>query len=78
MEQAPGPRGYPQEPHGPVLGAASAEVSLATANFEICCASRLLSHLGHRGFCWPSTMLSKVVIAFLADAFEDGHNVSSV
>src|SRR5690348_5422419 len=60
MEQAPGPRGSPHDPQGDGAESAEGDESLATANLEICCVRRLLSHLGQRAFCWPSTMASNL------------------
>src|SRR6478609_5620500 len=61
MEQAPGPRGSPHDPQGP-LGTAEApdswDFSPRTAKLESCWLSRLLSHLGHAAFCVPRTMAS--------------------
>jgi hypothetical protein len=61
MEQAPGPRGSPHDPQGP-LGLAEAadswDFSPRTAKLESCWLSRLLSHLGHAAFCVPRTIAS--------------------
>ena len=52
-EQAPGPRGSPQDPQGPT-GFAELETPLAdTAKTESCGASFLVWHLGHSAFSLP-------------------------
>ena len=58
IEQAPGPRGSPQEPQGADCG----EERLAlpeTANTERRRSTRALSHLGHATRAFPLTNLSK-------------------
>src|SRR3989442_13517088 len=58
MEQAPGPRGSPQEPHAPT-GPAEAEVLfVATANMESLGARVLLWHLGQDAFSSPKISVS--------------------
>ncbi len=58
MEQAPGPRGSPQEPHAPT-GPADAEVLfVATAKRESLGASVLLWHLGQDAFSSPKISVS--------------------
>ena len=58
MEQAPGPRGSPQEPHAPT-GPAEAEVLfVATANTESFGARRLLWHFGQEAFSSPKISVS--------------------
>jgi hypothetical protein len=61
MEQAPGPRGSPHDPQGPLGLAAAADswdFSPRTAKLESCWLSRLLSHLGQAAFCVPRTIAS--------------------
>src|ERR1019366_5318453 len=58
IEQAPGPRGSPQLPHGPPEGALPTEPFAETANTESCGASFLLWHFGHSAFCLPKTSAS--------------------
>jgi hypothetical protein len=60
MEHAPGPRGSPHDPHGPLGTAEPADwdFSPRTAKLESCWLSRLLSHLGQAAFCAPKTMAS--------------------
>jgi hypothetical protein len=59
-EQAPGPRGSPQEPHGPAEGGFEDEDApfAETANTESCGASFLLWHLGQDAFSEPYTKAS--------------------
>jgi len=58
MEQAPGPRGSPQEPHAPT-GPADAEVFfVATAKTESLVARVLLWHFGQEAFSSPKTKAS--------------------
>ena len=54
MEQAPGPRGSPQDPHAPD-GAAEAEDEpfAETANTESCGSSFVVWHFGHSAFSLP-------------------------
>jgi hypothetical protein len=58
MLHAPGPRGSPQLPHGPLAGAAARDFSPPTAKLESCWLNRLLSHLGQAAFCLLITMAS--------------------
>src|ERR1019366_4749478 len=58
IEQAPGPRGSPQLPHGPAEAALLAEPFAETANTESCGASFLLWHFGHSAFSLPYTSAS--------------------
>ena len=54
MEQEPGPRGSPHEPHGPIgcVPEKPAELPLApTANADSRFCSSWLSHEGHAGDC---------------------------
>jgi len=58
-EQAPGPSGWPQEPHGPGTdGWRDAEPFTETANTENCLASRVPWHDGHSGGALPCTRVS--------------------
>jgi len=53
IEHAPGPRGSPQDPHGPA-GAADGDDPLAdTAKTESCGASFFVWHFGHSAFSFP-------------------------
>ena len=58
IEQAPGPRGSPQLPHGLALNSVAAAFCELTPNRESCCCSFLLSHFGHFTFCDPWTIVS--------------------
>src|SRR5215475_6329672 len=59
-EQAPGPRGSPQDPQAPLaLSVADDDFAPATAKRESCCSSLRLSRFGHLGVCDPITMVSK-------------------
>jgi hypothetical protein len=54
IEQAPGPRGSPQLPHGPAARVAFDAVPVAeTANTESFGASCWLAHFGHSALCEP-------------------------
>src|SRR5215831_7465383 len=64
MEQAPGPSGSPQVPHGPLAGLAEADLA-ETANTESWVASLLLRHLGQEAFSSPYTRASKRFSQFL-------------
>jgi hypothetical protein len=57
-EQAPGPRGSPQEPHGPAAGALDFDPDPATLKTESCCSSLVLLHAGQAGFCEPCSKAS--------------------
>jgi hypothetical protein len=52
-EQAPGPRGSPQDPHGPAAGDELAEPFADTANTESCGSSFFVWHFGHSAFSLP-------------------------
>ena len=53
-EQAPGPRGSPQEPHGPEEAAEAEDELLAeTANTDSCGSSLVAWHLGQAAFSLP-------------------------
>src|SRR6516162_8395049 len=57
-EQAPGPRGSPQDPQG-LAGRDELEAPFAeTANTESCGSSFLVWHLGHSAFSLPYTKAS--------------------
>jgi hypothetical protein len=59
IEQAPGPRGSPQDPHPPDdlssgIDACELDPPLAdTAKTDSCGSSFLLSHFGQTAFCFP-------------------------
>src|SRR5258706_8683352 len=57
-EQEPGPRGSPQEPHGPACIEGAAPLFADTANTESCGASFLLWHFGHAALSLPKTSAS--------------------
>jgi hypothetical protein len=53
MEQAPGPRGSPQDPQAPEAGADEELPLAATAKTESWGSSFLVWHLGHSAFSLP-------------------------
>jgi hypothetical protein len=53
MEQAPGPRGSPQDPHGPAGEAEGEEPFAETANTESWGSSLVAWHFGHSAFSLP-------------------------
>jgi len=59
MEHAPGPRGSPQEPHGPAVGELLAPEPFAeTAKTESCGSNFWLRHFGHSAVSLPKTRAS--------------------
>ena len=52
-EQAPGPRGSPQDPQARDGDAEGDEPFAETANTESCGSSLVAWHLGHSAFCLP-------------------------
>jgi hypothetical protein len=77
MLQAPGPRGSPQLPHGPLAGAVARDFSPPTAKLDKLLTELFALTFRAGGFLFARYDGFKLVVALPADVFKNWHIVSS-